>query len=147
MQHRGVDRFFTSLAEDQGQRSIGVILSGTATDGTLGLEAIKATGGITFAQDGSAQHDGMPRSAVSSGCVDFVLPLERIAAEIAALAAHMSGSCFGVSETGSQADEFEQVLAVLRQESGIDFSQYKSNTLHRRIRRRMALRRIPSLAG
>ena len=145
MQHRGVDRFFISLSEDQGHRSIGVVLSGTATDGTLGLEAIKAAGGITFAQDGSAQHDGMPRSAVSSGCVDFVLPPEKIASEIAALSAHLSGPSYNAPEMDPAGDEFEQVLAILREESGIDFSQYKSNTLHRRIRRRMALRRILAL--
>ena len=150
MQHRGIDRFFTSLSEDQGHRAIGVVLSGTATDGTLGLEAIKAAGGITFAQDGSAQHDGMPRSAASSGCVDFVLPPEQIAAEIAALSAHLSGSSYNASGTDPPGDEFEQVLAILRHETGIDFSQYKSNTLHRRIRRRMALRRVltlPEYAG
>ena len=73
-QHRPIDPFFRTLAEDQGHKAIGVILSGTATDGTLGLEAIKAEGGITFAQDDTAQHDSMPRSAVAAGCVDFVLP-------------------------------------------------------------------------
>ena len=145
MQHRGIDRFFTSLSEDQGHRSIGVVLSGTATDGTLGLEAIKAAGGITFAQDGSAQHDGMPRSAVSSGCVDFVLSPAQIAVELAALSTHLSDSSYNASGLVPQGDEFEQVLAIVRQESGIDFSQYKSNTLHRRIRRRMALRRISTL--
>ena len=145
MQHRGIDRFFTSLSEDQGHRSIGVVLSGTATDGTLGLEAIKAAGGITFAQDGSAQHDGMPRSAVSSGCVDFVLPPEQIASEIAALSVHLGDSSYNPFGVDPQGDEFDQVLAILRQETGIDFSQYKSNTLHRRIRRRMALRRVPNL--
>src|SRR5688572_3709395 len=70
-----VDHFMRSLAEEHHGRAIGVILSGTATDGTLGLEAIKAEGGITFAQDDkSAQYGGMPSSAVASGCVDFVLP-------------------------------------------------------------------------
>jgi two-component system, chemotaxis family, CheB/CheR fusion protein len=145
MQHRGVDRFFTSLSEDQGHRAIGVVLSGTATDGTLGLEAIKAAGGITFAQDGSAQHDGMPRSAVSSGCVDFVLPPEQIASEIIALSAHLGGPSYNVPGMDPEGNEFEQVLSILREESGIDFSQYKSNTLHRRIRRRMALRRVLTL--
>jgi two-component system CheB/CheR fusion protein len=145
MQHRGIDRFFASLAEDQGHRAIGVVLSGTATDGTLGLEAIKAAGGITFAQDASAQHEGMPRSANSSGCVDFVLSPAQIAMEIAALSAHLGAPSYDRSEALPLADEFEHVLEVLRQESGVDFSQYKSSTLHRRIRRRMALRRVPSL--
>ncbi len=85
---RSVDVFFESLAEDQRERAIGVILSGTATDGTLGLEAIKAEGGITFAQDESARYDSMPRSAVAAGCVDFVLSPKDIANELARIAKH-----------------------------------------------------------
>jgi len=86
--HRSIDFFFESLAEDQRERAIGVILSGTATDGTLGLEAIKAEGGITIAQDDSARYDSMPRSAVAAGCVDFVLSPEHIAKELARIAKH-----------------------------------------------------------
>src|SRR6516164_10963367 len=88
-QHRPIDPFFRSLAEDQGHKAIGVILSGTATDGTLGLETIKAEGGITFAQEPkSAQYDSMPRSAVAAGCVDFVLTPEEIAQELARINRH-----------------------------------------------------------
>ena len=86
--HHPIDAFFESLAQDQRERAIGVILSGTATDGTLGLEAIKAEGGITFAQDDSAKYDSMPRSAVAAGCVDFVLKPEDIARELARIAKH-----------------------------------------------------------
>jgi two-component system CheB/CheR fusion protein len=86
--HRSIDSFLESLAPDQRERAIGVILSGTATDGTLGLEAIKAEGGITFAQDESAKYDSMPRSAVAAGCVDFVLSPEKIARELARIAKH-----------------------------------------------------------
>ena len=71
--HRPIDHFFHSLAEDQHERAISVILSGTASDGTLGCEVIKAEGGITFAQDESAKYDSMPRSAIAAGCIDFVL--------------------------------------------------------------------------
>jgi two-component system CheB/CheR fusion protein len=85
---RSIDSFFESLAQDQRERAIGVILSGTATDGTLGLEAIKAEGGITFAQDDSARYDSMPRSAVAAGCVDFILSPEGIAKELARIAKH-----------------------------------------------------------
>jgi two-component system, chemotaxis family, CheB/CheR fusion protein len=85
---RSIDFFFESLAHDQGERAIGVILSGTATDGTVGLEAIKAGGGITFAQDESARYDSMPRSAIASGCVDFVLKPQDIAKELARIAKH-----------------------------------------------------------
>src|SRR5215813_1985359 len=87
-QHRPIDLFLRTLAEDQGHKAIGVILSGSATDGTLGLEEIKAAGGITIAQDDSAQHDSMPRSAVSAGCVDFVLSPAEIAQELARIARH-----------------------------------------------------------
>src|SRR2546427_431943 len=86
--HRSIDFFFESLAEDQRERAIGVILSGTASDGTLGLEAIKAEAGITFAQDESAKYDSMPRSAIAAGCVDFVLSPENIAKELAHIAQH-----------------------------------------------------------
>ncbi len=86
--HHSIDFFFESLAEDQRERAIGVILSGTASDGTLGLEAIKAEGGITFAQDDSARYDSMPHSAVAAGCVDFVLSPQDIAKELARIAKH-----------------------------------------------------------
>ena len=86
--HRPIDTFFESLALDQRERAIGVVLSGTASDGTRGLEAIKAEGGITFAQDGSAKHDSMPRSAVGAGCVDLVLSPADIAQELARIAQH-----------------------------------------------------------
>ena len=86
--HRSIDFFFEALASDQRDRAIGVVLSGTATDGTLGLEAIKAEGGITFAQDDSARYDSMPRSAVAAGSVDFVLSPEDIASELTRIARH-----------------------------------------------------------
>jgi two-component system CheB/CheR fusion protein len=85
---RSIDSFFESLARERAGSSIGVVLSGTASDGTLGLEAIKAEGGITFAQDDSAKFDSMPRNAVAAGCVDFVLPPSGIAAELARIAKH-----------------------------------------------------------
>lgn len=83
-----IDAFFQSLAQDQRERAIGVILSGTAFDGTVGLESIKAEGGITFAQDNSAKYDSMPRNAVAAGCVDFVLSPAEIATELARIAQH-----------------------------------------------------------
>jgi two-component system CheB/CheR fusion protein len=86
--HRSVDVFLESLAHDQRERAIGVILSGTGTDGSLGVEAIKAEGGIAFAQDDSAKYDSMPRSAIAAGCVDFVLSPEKIAQELARIAKH-----------------------------------------------------------
>ncbi len=90
--HRPIDAFFESLAQDRRERAIGVVLSGTATDGTLGLEAIKAEGGITFAQDDSAKHESMPRSAVAAGCVDLVLAPAEIARELGRIAKHPYGA-------------------------------------------------------
>ena len=85
---RSIDFFFEALAHDQRERAIGVVLSGTASDGTLGLEAIKAEGGVTFAQDDSAKYDSMPRSAIAAGVVDFTLAPVQIAAELARIAKH-----------------------------------------------------------
>jgi two-component system, chemotaxis family, CheB/CheR fusion protein len=95
--HRSIDFFFETLAHDCGTRAIGVILSGAATDGTLGLAAIKAAGGITFAQNESAKYDSMPRSAVAAGCVDFVLSPAAIARELARIAAHPTPAADAVS--------------------------------------------------
>ena len=87
--HRPIDVFLRSLAEDQGSRAIGVILSGTASDGVLGLQAIKAEGGVTFAQDvKTAKYPGMPESAIAAGVVDFVLSPDKIARQLARLARH-----------------------------------------------------------
>jgi two-component system, chemotaxis family, CheB/CheR fusion protein len=140
---RPIDNFLTSLAEDKKHRAIAVILSGTATDGTLGLEAIKGAGGITFAQDDTAQHDGMPRSAINAGCVDYVLSPAQIAHELTRIARHP----YVAEEWASESDhkELDQVLSLLRHGSGVDFRQYKSSTLHRRIKRRMVLRKMSCL--
>src|SRR5258708_38957389 len=86
--HMPVDIFFRSLAAEEGSKAIGVSLWETASDGTLGLKAIKSEAGITFAQDESAKYDGMPRSAMAAGCVDFVLPPDGIARELVRLSKH-----------------------------------------------------------
>ncbi len=142
--HHPIDLFMASLAADQGHRAIGVVLSGTATDGTVGLGSIKEVGGITFAQDESAQQDGMPHSAIAAGVVDFVLSPERIAREIARIARDPYVAEPADAPAGPL-DLEDEILALVRQESGIDFSQYKSNTLQRRIRRRMVLLKMPRL--
>ena len=91
--HLPIDGFFTSLAEDRKDKALGVVLSGTASDGTLGLKAIKAQGGITFAQEEqSAKFGGMPHSAIYAGHVDFVLPPEGIARELGRIGQHLNGS-------------------------------------------------------
>lgn len=142
--HLPIDVFLRSLAADQGGNAFGIILSGTATDGTLGLEAIKAEGGITFAQEPrSAKFGGMPRSAIAAGVVDFVLPPAEIARQMISLARHTY-----VQDGAPQAEEpqpdtevdFNRVFTVLRAATGVDFRQYKRNTIQRRLYRRMALR-------
>src|SRR5712691_672440 len=105
-QHRPIDDFLNSLAHDQGHLAIGVILSGSATDGTLGLEWIKAEGGITFAQDDTAQHRSMPNSAVAAGGVDFVLPPNAIAAELHRISRHPYVASDVGDEVESRAGEY-----------------------------------------
>jgi two-component system, chemotaxis family, CheB/CheR fusion protein len=145
-QHRPIDQFFGALAEDQADQAIGVVLSGTATDGTLGLEAIKAAGGITFAQDSTAQQEGMPHSAIASGCVDFVLPPDQIAREIARIGRHPFAALDNEAPVPQADGHFNQVVALLRRATGVDFSNYKTNTLRRRIARRMALLKMEAFA-
>jgi len=141
--HRSIDMFFNSLAQDQGHQAIGVILSGTATDGTLGLEAIKAEGGIAFAQEEkSARYDGMPRSAIASGCVDFVLTPQEIGYELHRLSTHpyiVPATTARAPELPDESSAFKRILSILRQRTGLDFTAYKTSTLHRRIARRLAL--------
>jgi two-component system, chemotaxis family, CheB/CheR fusion protein len=120
--HAPIDFFMQSLAEARNSRSIGVVLSGTASDGTRGLAAIKAEGGIAFAQDEkSAKHSGMPHSAVTSGCVDFVLPPDQIGRELARIAGHPYLSHIPtyaepakVKEPVTKQESFERVFALLR---------------------------------
>ncbi len=140
-QHRPIDSFLRSLADDQGHRAVGVILSGTATDGTFGLQDIKAAGGITFAQDSTAQNDSMPRSAVAAGCVDFVLPPAGIAREIERIARHpyVAASTSRTATDPPEKSDFTEILHILRAATGVDFTQYKTSTLGRRISRRIVL--------
>ena len=143
-----IDTFLRSLAADQGSNAIGVILSGTASDGTIGLAAIKGEGGITFAQDSSAKYDGMPASAIASGSVDLVLPPEGIAEELARIADHPYVS--GGIELEAVGDTLEaqmgQLFSMLRRTTRVDFSEYKPPTIGRRVARRMALHKIEQLA-
>lgn len=140
---RSVDHFFASLAAERGHQAIGVVLSGSASDGALGLQQIKSEGGITFAQDGTAQHDSMPSHAIATDCVDFVLPPEEIAAEIARVARHpLLAVGAGEPVEVLPAVDTAVVIEALRAATGVDFSHYKRNTLHRRISRRMVLQRI-----
>jgi two-component system CheB/CheR fusion protein len=142
--HRPIDLFLRSLAEDQKHRAIGVILSGTATDGTLGLEEIKAEGGITFAQDDSAQQTSMPHSAIATGCVDFVLSPGEIAGELGRIALHPYVAPVAPAASAGDSD-LGSILKILLEVTGVDFSQYKKSTLYRRISRRMVLHKLEGL--
>ena len=138
-----IDHFLRSLADDQGYKSVGVILSGTATDGTLGLTAIKAEGGITFAQDDTAQHTGMPRNAIAEGCVDFVLPPDEIAKELARIARHpLVGPAAESIDDSRGEPNLNRIIESLRFGTGVDFRNYKRNTLYRRILRRVVLHKL-----
>ncbi|HEU0011511.1 MAG TPA: chemotaxis protein CheB [Verrucomicrobiae bacterium] len=148
--HMPIDHFLESLAEEEGGRSIGVVLSGNGSDGTRGLRAVKAVGGITFAQDEkSAKYPYMPASAIHAGCVDFVLPPIRIAQELVSIASHPYVATGRVEEAeppvaGTQ-KLYEEIFSMLRRGQGVDFSQYKRATLVRRVQRRMVLHKIGPL--
>ena len=131
----------------RGTEAIGVVLSGTGSDGALGLEAIKAAGGITFAQDTAlAGFDGMPRAAVATGCVDFVLPPIEIAARLARIGGDLGPHRPDGPPPTLAADLLAPIFDLLRQRTGVDFAQYKIGTMQRRVLRRMALRHIHALA-
>jgi two-component system, chemotaxis family, CheB/CheR fusion protein len=159
------DAFFTSLAADRGHKAIAVVLSGGDGDGSLGLKAIKAAGGVTFAQcEETAQFDSMPNTAVATGNVDFVLPPAKIAEALAALSRNpvlalrlppsvvTDGSATEGLTTEGLATKMPEtegalatIFALLRASTGVDFSRYKSNTLNRRIGRRMLLYKLEQL--
>ncbi len=151
--HLPIDQFLKSLAKDRQSAAIGVILSGTGSDGTLGMEEIKAEGGITFAQDElSAKYTGMPESAARSGCVDRVLPPDQIARELSRIGQHPYVAADKTAEKKEAAlnlDEdvnFRKILEILRSAFRVDFSAYRDTTVRRRIMRRMVLQRKDSFA-
>src|SRR5881398_4073231 len=148
-----IDHFFESLAEARGSRAIGIVLSGTGSDGTAGLRAIKAAGGLTFAQNQqSAKFDAMPRSAIRAGFVDLVLTPREIAREIERIADHpyirrpLSDPEEIEKAAYRQADDLGRIFLSMKKQMGVDFSAYKETTLLRRIQRRMALHRIDKMS-
>src|SRR2546423_1127006 len=143
--HHPSDVFLESLALDQRHKSIAIILSGTGSDGTLGMDEIKAAGGITFAQDESATYEGMPRSAALAGTVDFRLPPAEIARELGRIARHAYIGAVDAPERIIAAGQTSKILQQLQSTTGVDFSNYKAATLKRRIVRRMALHKLESL--
>lgn len=145
-----IDILFSSLAEAQKERVIGIILSGSASDGTLGMKAIKEKGGLTFAQDDTAKFTSMPHSAIATGTVDFILSPKEIALELARLSKHPLIKTIGV-KTGEEDlidnsnPDLKNILNQLHKATGVDFSAYKMSTIKRRIIRRMLLYKIKQL--
>ena len=138
-----IDHFLRSLAEDQGERAIGIILSGTGTDGTQGLRAILGAGGITFVQEPeTAKYGGMPASAIQAGYATHVLPVEKMPERL------LAGSRAKANRPEPQAEAvsgFKRILMLLRSGTGHDFSQYKKSTVGRRIERRMSQHNIEDM--
>ncbi len=146
-----IDLFFESLAADQGANAIGIVLSGSASDGAHGIRAIKSRYGTTFCQDErSAKYGGMPNSAIATGAVDFVLPPEKIAEELSRIDSHPYLTTAAeklehpVADTEAQG-EIQKILDRLKGATKVDFSQYKLSTVRRRLGRRLAVHHIGTL--
>ena len=138
-----IDMFLRSLAADQQERAIGVILSGTGSHGAIGIKEVKHGGGMVIAQTPeSAEHDQMPRNAIATGAVDHVLPPDQIPPAIARYARHLASPGADVAP-----EDLEQVLSVLKTQLKRDFRGYRRNMLLRRVKRRMGLRRLDNVAA
>jgi two-component system, chemotaxis family, CheB/CheR fusion protein len=145
-QHMPIDRFFRSLGDDQAGNAIGVILSGTANDGTMGLGIIKNQGGITFAQSPeSAKYDGMPTSAIASGVVDFILPVDQIARELLRIQKRPTAVKATKDPFEGKENLLRDIFRLLKSYSKVDFVEYKSATIRRRIIRRMNINQVGEL--
>ena len=144
-----IDYFFRSLSDDLQDQSIGVILSGMGSDGTLGLRAIKEKAGVTFVQEpSSAKFDSMPRSAIDAGLADFIAPVADLPGKISTYLKHeplISKS--GLSIEDKTRTEVDKVLILLRSQTGHDFSLYKKTTIYRRIERRMGIHQINKISN
>jgi len=145
-----IDFFFRSLAQDQRERAIAIVLSGTGSDGTQGVRAIKGEGGLVMAQrPASAEYEGMPCSAIATGLVDYELPPAEMFGQLKSYVAHAFGKHPPIiaAPVLTKENSLQKVFILLRSQTGHDFSQYKPSTIHRRIERRMALHQIETLEG
>lgn len=144
-----IDFFFRSLAFDQHERAIGIILSGTGSDGTLGIRAIKGEGGMAMAQNpDSTEFDAMPRNSIATGLIDYVLPPAEMPKELIAYTSRAFGKLQRISQDSPvkrDSEHLNKIFILLRSQTGHDFSKYKPNTINRRIERRMAINRIERL--
>jgi two-component system CheB/CheR fusion protein len=151
-----IDIFFTSLAESYGNHAIGIVLSGTGSDGTRGASAINSMGGFLLAQEPStAGFDGMPKSFINTGLIDAILPPEELANRVVAHISHLAttepeiyteeNDSFIPRLALSHEEAFNAIMVLLLQISGIDFKDYKPSTIMRRLERRMQVRRVSTL--
>lgn len=143
-----IDFFFRSLAQDQREQAICIVLSGTGSDGTQGVRAIKGEGGMVMVQDPSCtEYDGMPRNAIATGLVDYVLPPEEMPAHLIAYVTHAFGKHpgFAIEKTRITENEINKIFVLLRVQTDHDFSQYKPSTIQRRVERRMAVHQIATM--
>ena len=140
-----VDAFFRSLADEFGDHAVAVVLSGTGSDGSHGIRSIKAAGGFTLAQaPETAKYDGMPRAAMETGCVDLVMPPDRITGELQRIA-EMSGRTLLIQPEEKEAPVYDRITRLVHQQTGLDLAAYKEKTIQRRLRRRMAARHLTTL--
>ncbi|NJD05893.1 MAG: PAS domain S-box protein [Methylococcaceae bacterium] len=141
-----IDIFFRSLAEDMNERAIGIVLSGTGSDGTRGIRAIKEHGGMVMVQDeASAKFDGMPRNAIATGLVDFILPPKEMPRQLLAFVKHP----YAVQDSNvlaSEDSDLTRIFALLRERHKVDFTHYKPNTVVRRIERRITINQCRDLS-
>jgi len=142
-----IDSFFRSLADDQGERSICVIFSGSGSDGTLGLRAIHGAGGASFVQEPTtAKYDGMPSSAVQSGLATYVLPVDKIAEQLVTYVKTIADTGLPPAPpVPASLSSMKHILMLLRTKTGNDFSQYKQSTIRRRIERRMGMHTLKDM--
>ena len=143
-----IDFFFNSLAQDQKDHAIGIILSGTGCDGTQGLKAIKEAGGMVIVQSPeTAEYDGMPSCAIATELADYILPPAEMPKQLIGYTAHMVGKLTRLefSSSAKSQSALNKIFVLLRSQTGHDFSQYKPTTIQRRIQRRMALHQIENI--
>jgi two-component system, chemotaxis family, CheB/CheR fusion protein len=143
-----IDAFFRSLAEDQGEFAVGVVLSGTGTEGALGLRDIKGAGGLAVVQDpATATYSGMPENAIATGVVDYVLPPEKMAVTLMDYIRQSGRVGIRIPEKEKEEPKnlLKKVIGVVRAQTGVDFSLYKTNTIVRRIEKRMAMHQITEI--
>ncbi|SDM44390.1 chemotaxis protein CheB [Halarsenatibacter silvermanii] len=146
-QQMPIDIFFRSLAQDQGEKAIGIVLSGTGADGTLGLRAIKGQGGMAMVQTPeSAKYSGMPNSAINTELIDYQLPPEEMPAKLKSFVSHaLKEQDEPAIKITEQEKRFKKIFVILRNQTEHDFSGYKTNTIIRRVQHRMSVQQISKL--